>query len=159
VVEFVIGGLESAADLDLGRALLREYYEGLPHSPCFPGFDEELSGLPGAYGSPGGDFLIARCLDGVGAGCVVLRSMPFAGAAEMKRLFVRSEFRGLGLGRRLVEAAIESARCLRYSELRLDTIDFMKSARRIYAELGFIEVEPWVETKACGVIFMSLRLS
>lgn len=69
-------------------------------------------------------------------GCVYLYDLP-ADEGEIKRLYVRDDYRGHGLGRRLMEALIEYAERSGYSALRLDTAPFMDSARRLYRELGF----------------------
>src|SRR5215471_7035660 len=94
--------------LRIVRQLFVEYVQSLPISLCFQGFEQELAELPGSYAPPDGRLLIASA-NVVAAGCVALRKIA-PRICEMKRLYVRREFRGKGLGRILAEAAIEAAR-------------------------------------------------
>lgn len=124
--------------LDEVRALLGEYWRAFGFTPCFQGFDEELAGLPGAYGPPRGALLLAP-----GAGCVALRPLD-ARTAEMKRLYVRPQARGAGLGRTLALAAIARARELGFARLVLDTIpERMDAAVKLYRSMGFRDTAPY----------------
>lgn len=138
----VVTPAEGRDDLGSVRALFIEYGQSLGFSRCFQGFDQEVAGLPGAYAPPGGRLLLAR-VGGRVAGCVGLRPLAADGAdgvAEMKRLYVRPEHRGAGVGRCLAEAAVAAARASGYRTLRLDTLSAMGAARRLYEKLGFVEI-------------------
>ena len=78
---------------------------------------------------------------------------------EVKRLYVQPAHRGGGWGRRLAEALIAEARAIGYPELKLDTLDWMNDARRLYAELGFRECAPYYDNPLPGVVYMALALS
>ena len=77
----------------------------------------------------------------------------------MKRLYVRASTRGMGLGKRLVEAAITSAREQGYAELRLDTLATMAAAQALYRSLGFVEIPPYGDAYLPGTRFYALALS
>jgi GNAT superfamily N-acetyltransferase len=141
------------ADLDEIRAMLREYAAWLEIDLCFQNFEEELAGLPGDYAPPRGRLLIAE-----GAGCVALRTIDEE-ICEMKRLYVRPDHRGTGLGRRLVQAIIDEARSVGYGRMRLDTMPKMDSAQRLYASLGFHEIAAYRYNPEPGARFLELTLS
>ena len=144
-------------DLELVRALFREYQAELQLSPCFEGFDQELAGLPGAYAPPAGRILLAWD-DDRPAGCVALKKVD-AATSEMKRLFIRPAFRRGGWGRRLTEALLEEARRIGYRSVRLDTLPAMAAARSLYTELGFHAIPPYRDVGVPGAIFLAKELS
>ncbi len=138
------------------RALFREYAEAIGTDLEYQGFSAELAALPSPYVKPSGALLIAHVGDDV-AGCVGLRPID-ASVGEMKRLYVRHAFRGLGLGKRLVEAIVQSARQAGYLELRLDTLPAMASAQALYEQLGFVEIPPYNSKHLPGTRFYALKL-
>ncbi|MFZ1940162.1 MAG: GNAT family N-acetyltransferase [Terracidiphilus sp.] len=125
----------SAEAIETVRALLREYWDSFGFTPCFQNFGDELAGLPGAYAPPSGRLALAL-VDGQPAGCVALRRVD-ASRAEPKRLYVRPAFRGLGLGRALLEWVVNEARAAGYLELVGDTMPVMKDALALYDRMGF----------------------
>ena len=150
--------VKSEQDIAEARALFEEYAAWLGINLCFQNFDKELAGLPGDYAPPDGRLLFAIDDDQL-AGCVALRKID-EGVCEMKRLFVRPEFRGRGLGRQLTEAIIEEARQMGYQQLRLDTLPpKMNIAVGVYRSLGFKEIEAYYNNPVAGATFMELELS
>jgi len=126
----------------------------------FQNFEEELLNLPGDYAAPRGALWLIT-VNGNLAGCCALRpldSVDYPNACEMKRLYVRPSFRGLGLGRLLVDATLESARMADYDCILLDTLDSMESARALYAELGFHEVPPYYHNPLAGAHYLKADL-
>ena len=147
----------SHSDLDQARELFKEYEASLGISLCFQNFADELANLPGDYAPPRGRLLLARECDQL-VGCIALRPVGPT-TCEMKRLFVRPEYRDRGLGRVLVEAIIEEARKMGYTNLRLDTIaDRMDRAVALYKSIGFVEISPYRNNPVDSATFMELDL-
>lgn len=148
-------------DLQATREIFEEYAHGLGVDLSFQGFDEELASLPGDYAPPRGALFLAK-VDGIVAGCVGLRALDcgdYPDAAEMKRLYVRPAFRGLGVGRQLAEAALDAARQGGYATVLLDTLDDMESARALYDDLGFEAVEPYYHNPIPGAHYLKADLN
>ena len=143
-------------DIERARSLFREYETSLGVDLCFQGFEQELAGLPGAYAPPSGRLLLAVD-DGRPAGCVALRPLG-ADGCEMKRLYVRPEFRGRRVGRLLAERVIAEARAIGYPRMRLDTLPSMKEAIPLYRSLGFAEIGPYYANPVPGALFMERAL-
>jgi putative acetyltransferase len=90
-------------------------------------------------------------------GCVALRPLT-ADTGEMKRLYVRPDYRALGVGRQLAGRVLEDARAIRYSRVFLDTLPTMTGAQRMYERLGFKEVAPYRHNPIEGTRFLGLDL-
>jgi GNAT superfamily N-acetyltransferase len=147
---------ESAADIAHARSLFEEYAAWLAVDLCFQGFADELATLPGAYAPPRGRLLLAG-ERGAPVGCIALRALH-DDIGEVKRLYVKPAARGSGLGEALVQAILRDARAIGYHELKLDTIDWMNDARRLYQRLGFVECSPYYHNPLPGAVYMSLAL-
>ena len=149
--------VESDEQVQQARGLFEEYAAWVGFNLCFQNFDKELSELPGDYAPPDGRLLLAVENDQV-AGCIALRKIG-EGIGEMKRLYVRPEFRGKGLGRTLIETIIEAARDLGYRRLRLDTLPGkMDQAIAMYRSLGFKDIERYYNNPYETAAFMELLL-
>jgi putative acetyltransferase len=145
------------SELVLARELIREYGTSLGVDLSFQGFEAEVSGLPGEYSWPGGALMLAFVGEEC-AGCVALRPLA-KGVCEMKRLYVRPRWRGLGSGGRLIEAVLGEARRAGYRAIRLDTLPSMTAARGIYEPLGFRAIAPYYESPIPGTVFLELDLT
>ena len=147
---------QTKPEIEAVRRLFREYEASLGVDLCFQHFEAELAGLPGRYAPPHGDLLIA--LDGETAiGCVAVRRLD-DNVCEMKRLFVRPEARGKGLGRDLAQEIIAIARKRGYASIRLDTLEQLSSAMRLYEAIGFSRTGPYYENPLPGVVYWQLDL-
>ena len=145
-----IARAETPGDLDAVRSLIREFFafamaelepkgaEGAPPPPVFAGLDAELAGLPGRFSAPTGCLLIAR-LDGLPAGCVASFGHD-ATTMEVKRLFVRPEARGHGVGEGLIATLLAEARAAGYTRSVLSTHYALRGAQRLYHRAGFLDV-------------------
>jgi ribosomal protein S18 acetylase RimI-like enzyme len=149
--------VESSEQIAIVRELFLEYANSLGFSLCFQSFDQELASLPGPYAPPDGRLLLATG-NGYPAGCVALHKLA-AEICEMKRLYVRPQFRGKRLGRELAERVIAEARQIGYKYLRLDTVEpVMKTAVKMYRQLGFREIPPYCSNPITGALYMELQL-
>ncbi|NBX55142.1 MAG: GNAT family N-acetyltransferase [Betaproteobacteria bacterium] len=141
-------------------AIFKEYAHSLPVDLAFQGFEQELTQLPGDYAPPRGALTLAL-VDQMVAGCCALRpidSTDYANAAEMKRLYVRSAFRGFGLGRELASHTLDLARLAGYGHVLLDTLDDMEAARTLYLDLGFEEIPPYYHNPIAGAHYLKVDL-
>jgi putative acetyltransferase len=148
---------ESPSQIAQARELFLEYAQSLGFSLCFQNFDQELARLPGDYAPPEGRLMLVEC-EGQVAGCVALHGID-SGICEMKRLYLRLQFRGKGLGRVLAERIIAEAREIGYRRMRLDTVEpVMKDAVAMYRRLGFKEIAPYCANPIAGALYMELEL-
>lgn len=138
------------------RALFLEYAASLGFDLRFQDFDREVASLPGEYAPPGGTLLLALADERV-AGCVALRALDDQ-ACELKRLYVRREARGRGIGRLLCDAVIAEAQSRGYARMKLDTVPQMAEAIALYRALGFVPAEPYRYNPLPGAMFMELVL-
>lgn len=157
VPSFVITQATSPTQIAQVRDLFLEYAQSLGFSLCFQSFDQELAGLPGDYAPPDGRLLLAE-FEGQLAGCVALHKLD-GNICEMKRLYLRPQFRAKGLGRALAETIIAEARVLGYQRMRLDTVEpAMRDAVAMYRRLGFKEIAPYCQNPIAGAMYMELQL-
>lgn len=152
------------------RQLFKEYAASLSFDLCFQSFEEELARLPGEY-APWSGMLLLGLVDDQVAGCAAFHRLDgeMAGArgelhggsdvCEMKRLYVRPEFRGCGLGRELIDCLLQCAAAVGYRRIRLDTVPTeMAKAVEIYGKLGFTEIAPYRPNPIPGAKYMELDL-
>ena len=135
------------------RELIVEYAKSTGVDLEFQHFDEEMASLDTFYEA----MFIAR-IDGAAAGCVALRRIDEE-TCEMKRLYVRSQFRGPDLGRTLALHVLDEARSRGYKRMRLDTLPMMTAAQALYRQLGFREISPYRFNPIDGSKFMELDLT
>ena len=154
--------ITSSDSIESVRSLFREYQKAFlnesafQHYLSFQNFEAELDSLPGSYSPPQGSLLLATYA-GVPVGCVALKRLG-DDTCEMKRLYVRGEYRGMKLGRSLVEAIIRKARALGYRRMRLDTLPSMGRAQALYRSFGFREISPYCESPVGDAVYMELSL-
>jgi putative acetyltransferase len=149
--------IKSAFDrLDEVRTLFKEYHKHLGVDLCFQNYDEELANLPGYYQNPDGRLYVIYLEDKL-AGCIALRRFDET-RCEMKRLFVREQFRGLRLGQILAEKIIADAKAIGYKEMVLDTLASLESAVAMYRKMGFVEIPQYYDNPLDNVIYFKLTL-
>lgn len=153
----IIQRAETKAELDQIRSLFREYEASLDVDLGFQDFERELNTLPGKYAPPEGDLLIGS-IQGAPLGCVAVRRLQDR-ICEMKRLYVRPQGRGTGLGKLLARQIIAVARELGYSSMRLDTLSSLNAAMRLYESLGFQRIEPYYDNPLPDVVYWELNFA
>jgi len=158
-----ISAPRTSADYDAIKALFREYAESLGFSLAYQDFDQELADFPGKYSSPDGALLLARVGEEP-AGTVALRKLD-TGVCEMKRLYVKPQFRGRrttdgrSIGRALAEDIVGIGRERGYQRLRLDTIGGkMHQALALYRSMGFVEIPPYYASPIPDTAYLELVL-
>ena len=119
-------------------------------------YDEEVKHLEHKYAEPYGRLYIVFC-DGKAAGCIGLRKMD-SQRCEMKRFYVRPEFRGHRIGHMLIEKIIDDAKTIGYSHMLLDTLPFLESAIHLYQSYGFYEIPIYNDNPIESSIYMQLEL-
>jgi len=146
----------SPHQIKIAAELFREYQQFLNVDLCFQGFEKELATLPGKYADPTGAILLAE-QNGEIAGCVAVRLLK-DDICEMKRLYVKNEFQGLSLGRKLTEAIINKAKDLGYKKMQLDTLQRLDRAIGLYEKLGFKQIKPYYTNPLNEVVYWELDL-
>jgi len=147
---------EAYSSIDDIKVLFEEYTSSLGIDLTYQNYAEEYSDLPGKYVRPSGRLYIAYS-DRIATGCVALRKFD-AQRSEMKRLYVRNQFRGLGIGKMLAEQVICEAKAIGYNSIVLDTLSTMESARLLYKNLGFEEIAPYYDSPIKDTYFLCLSL-
>ncbi|MBQ9685371.1 MAG: GNAT family N-acetyltransferase [Oscillospiraceae bacterium] len=119
-------------------------------------YDDELVHLEHKYGLPDGRLYIAM-EDGAALGCVGLRRLD-GESCELKRMYVRPEYRGRGLSKVLLDRVIADAREIGYKAMLLDTLPFLEAAIALYRKYGFYEIPCYNDSPVESTIFMRLDL-
>ena len=144
---------ESPEDIAHIRKLFTEYQEWLDVDLCFQGFQRELDTLPGKYDS----LLLARW-NGDVCGCVGMWPLAPDGLCEMKRLYVRDDFKGKGIGRKLAFKVVQIAKELGYQRMCLDTLERLAPAIQLYQSMGFRNCAPYYDNPLDQVVYMEKSL-
>jgi len=147
---------QAYGDIDTVKALFQAYTQMLNIDLSFQKYKEELEGLPAKNALPGGSFYIAWC-GGVPAGCIAMRPLDNE-RCEMKRLYVKPQFRGHGLGKALARQVIEDAKALKHKKMLLDTLASFENAIALYKALGFYAIEPYYHNPIADTLYLCLDL-
>ena len=143
---------KSEADVAAVKMLFRDYAAFLKVDLCFQDFEKEMETFPNFY-----ELLLLARVDGAAAAAVGLKDLG-EGVCEMKRLYARPNFQGLGLGRRLCDALISEARRRGFRVMRLDTLKRLTKALSLYRNYGFVEIDKYYENPEEDVVYMELPL-
>jgi len=144
-------------DINIIRQLFREYEAELGVDLCFQSFDAELADPLKKYGPPHGTLLLVLWEEEP-AGCIALKSLDEPGVCEMKRLYVRPAYRKHGIGRLLVDALLEAAKQKGYTTMKLDTLQRLQPAIRMYEQYGFVHTTAYYDNPIGDVVYMEKAL-
>ena len=136
--------------------LFKEYANAINFDAGFKNFQSELSSLKTHYSAPDGCLLLAYKNNEV-IGCIAVREKQ-QGVAELKRFYVKPDFRQFKIGARLLEAAIENAKHLNFQYLRLEVIPTLTKAKKLYYSFGFYSIEPYQTVALEGTAYMEKNL-
>lgn len=156
MLQIVLIGEESP-ELDNIRNLFREYEQELGEDLCFQSFEAELKDPLKKYGPPTGTLLLAYWEQEI-AGCIALTAMQEPATCEMKRLYVKPAFRKYGIGRKLAEELLKRAVEKGYTTMKLDTLEKLQAAIRLYEQLGFEKTGAYYDNPLPGVVYMAKKL-
>lgn len=144
------------SQIQQARLIFQEYAEARNFDAALKNFKQELTALPGKYASPKGVLLLAKW-ENETVGCVAFQSLS-DNICEMKRMYVKPEYRGKGIGKALVARLLEVAKTRSYEIMRLDTHPTMQVAHQLYAQFGFTEIERYNDNPIEGIRFFELTL-
>ncbi|MBQ3548339.1 MAG: GNAT family N-acetyltransferase [Oscillospiraceae bacterium] len=130
--------------LEYGQLLSDRGGEAMRQCLAVQNYDEEIQHLEEKYGQPRGRLFLVRC-DGAVAGCIAIRYLE-EGICELKRVYLREEYRGCGVGKMMMEKILAEAREAGYRRMRLDTVPYLDAAHGLYVQFGFYEIEKYYFT-------------
>lgn len=148
---------EESPELDNIRTLFREYEQELDENLCFQSFEAEVKDPLKKYGPPTGTLLLAYWEQEI-AGCIAFTAMTEPSTCEMKRLYVKPAFRKYGIGRKLAEVLLKIAAEKGYTTMKLDTLEKLQAAIRLYEQLGFEKTGAYYDNPLPGVVYMEKKL-
>jgi ribosomal protein S18 acetylase RimI-like enzyme len=143
-------------ELDLIRELFTNYQKELDEDLCFQSFDAELQNPLKKYAPPKGTLFLA-CWNNEVAGCIALQDLE-GGVCEMKRLYVKPDFRKHKIGEALTLHLLKTAKDIGYTTMKLDTLQKLQPAIQLYKKLGFIETTAYYPNPIIGVVYMEKSL-
>jgi ribosomal protein S18 acetylase RimI-like enzyme len=154
--DIVYKKLETNEEILGAKGLIVEYIQWLNQDLSFQNIDDELNNFPEKYKEPEGAFFVAKENNEI-IGCVGIKKLE-NDICEMKRLFVKDSYKGNGIGKRLVEIIIKEAKLKQYEKMRLDTLDAMEQALKIYYKNNFYKIEPYYNNPGSGVVYLERML-
>jgi ribosomal protein S18 acetylase RimI-like enzyme len=143
---------DTAKGFEQGKILFEEYASSLDFDLGYQDFKKELRTITQQYKEPEGALLLCFIDNESAVGCAGVRKFS-EGIAELKRLYVKPDYRSLKIGKRLLELAIDTAKQLNYKFIRLDTVPGQIKAQELYHYLGFYEIEPYRYSPIEGTIY------
>ncbi len=148
----------SVEDYQLAVGLFKEYAAQLGVDLEFQNFSSELEKMELHYTRPKGVLIIAYNEKYLPIGCFGIRNFENT-TCELKRMYLRKEARGLGIGKLLLEKSISIGKELGYKSMRLDTLPTMQAAIGLYKKMGFYEIAPYRYNPIKGTKYFEIILN
>ena len=139
-------------EFEQARMLFKEYADALGVDLSFQDFEKELETIHVQYNKPDGGLLLVYANENP-VGCTAVRKSD-EGTAELKRMYVRSGYRGHRIGVELLKRSLTIAKDLGYKKIRLDTLENMIKAQELYKSFGFYIIPPYRFNPIRGTIYM-----
>lgn len=149
--------VQSDGEYAIAARLFEEYAAWLKIDLSFQKFDEELTVLKAMYAAPDGGIILCKTGNEF-IGCVAIRKINNS-TAELKRMFVHTAFQGKGIGKILLEKAIELADNAGYLSIRLDTLNYMLPAINLYKKYGFYEIPAYYHNPNETAVYFELQIT
>jgi putative acetyltransferase len=135
--------------------LFKEYAAWLNIDLGFQHFDEELVQIKTMYGLPEGGIVLCKTGDEF-IGCVGIRKID-SNIAELKRMYIKQAWQKQGIGKTLLAKAVELAQTLNYTAIRLDTLNYMIPAIKLYKDYGFYEVPAYYNNPNKTAVYFEIK--
>jgi ribosomal protein S18 acetylase RimI-like enzyme len=137
-------------------SLFQEYANSLNISLAFQNFDEELNIINSMYGSPTGCLLLVYDNE-LPIACAAYRKIG-EDICELKRMYIKPNYRRKGIGQEMMNILCTRAKLNGYSLMRLDTLDSMTPAIKLYSNNGFYTINAYYHNPNEGVVYMEKAL-
>lgn len=147
---------QQGSELDIAIQLFKDYALELNADLCFQSFDAELADPLKKYGAPKGALFLAYYNDEP-VGCIALQALADS-TCEMKRLYVKPDFRKYKIGHALVQQLLETAKTLSYQKMKLDTLERLQAAMSLYKKHGFAVTTAYYQNPLPEVVYMEKEL-
>lgn len=139
------------------KTLFKAYLQELNEDLCFQSFDSEIDNPLYKYSAPTGALFIAY-YNAIPVGCIALQPLQEPQTCEMKRLYVAPDYRKLGVGDALVKELLQEAQTLGYTTMKLDTLERLQAAIKLYLKFGFETVTAYYDNPLPSVVYMQKKL-
>ncbi len=139
MIEYIL--VSKTEEYQESKKLFAEYAHAINIDLTFQKFDKELEEINTMYSSPQGGIIICK-KDEIFTGCIAVRKIDDS-TCELKRMYVNPAFQGNGIGKNLLEKALQLAKDCNYKIIRLDTLNYMAPAIHLYMQSGFYVIEPY----------------
>ena len=148
---------DTVEDYKIAVQLFIEYTQWLDIDLSFQQFDDELTNLKTMYGTPDGGIILCK-VENKFTGCTGIRKID-SNIAELKRMFVKPGYQKQGIGKTLLEKAVELAMAFNYNLIRLDTLNYMTVAINLYKNHGFYEIPPYYHNPNETAVYFEMTLN